>query len=421
MTRSAQDEATIHSAFSGSQSVEPQKISSSLDKVFRDLREGAPQQQINRAAGANLLIPLADASRVGALESMVDSIAQAHPARVFLCYPDNKASDFQVVIAARCFARGKNDHVCSEIVRIGVPPSKLGALPSVIRGSVMLSKPTEIFLLDADVPTSTLQLLLPLADSMYLDSGIFEGNFSRLHELSTASMVDLQWVALGAWRDQIKAFFDVPACRSLAFGLETVTITATQPLKVEAGRSLPASTIDTPTDTSTAAQLLLAGWVTSRLGLTLDGVRGSDALYSATSKGLGRVGSHSSELRTLRVALKRQPLAGADFTRAQLFSVVFTTKPSTGGTTSISFRRAGPAVPTSQSSRGPAQASLETASPPSASLETVAEPGPSFRASRPLEDESTAGLLTRYFSIGESITNYGAALRGALELARAIK
>jgi hypothetical protein len=117
--------------------------------------------------------------------------------------------------------------------------------------------------------------LLALAQAILLDSveePLAEDALDRACELSEkAYVVDLAWLRTTPWRERLAASFDPPALRSELHAITTLTV-----------RHHPAST---------AAAMLLTGWLASRLGWrTAPLVADGDALVGEASGGRENVG-----------------------------------------------------------------------------------------------------------------------------------
>lgn len=341
-------------------------VSTALTALFASLE--SEQQSFNRAANANVIIPLSGVAKLEPLEADLDTLSLVHPSRFFVIYVDNQLQSPEVYISARCHALSKSEHVCSEILRIAFPAAQFAAIPSLIRANTLTDMPTEVYLADADFPKEFLTGLLENGNTLALDSAEFEGRFDALEQLEgmVDTVLDLQWVGLGLWRDEIKDLFSRPLVREYVRSIRSVEVASTAP----EGRD-------------SAAALLVGAWIADRLGLARGLVYGHDGFECSDGSG-----------RTIRLAFKKSAAAGA----SKLTEVLFRFDPLQVGSASqdqyIRLRRNGEA------------------------LETMVDLNVSYRATRPFDDESRQSRVRRYFLIGESMTNYTAAARLALEFAR---
>jgi hypothetical protein len=227
---------------------------------------------------------------------------------------------------------------------------------------------TEFYLYDPDFSADSLKALSGLGDTMIVDSGEFNGDFERLAaiERGARSVLDLQWVGLGLWRDEIKDLFGRPMLTDYLGLLKSIEITTQTP---EPGGRV-------------AAGALLGAWIINRLGLTENLKLGAECF-------------ECSNERERTVQLLFRSVSGAG--QPCLKEVLFKFEPLQIGTTSqdrfIRLRRG-------------------------EALETIVDLHVSFRSARPFDDESHQGRIRRYFLIGESMANYTAASRLAEEFER---
>lgn len=341
-------------------------VNAALSALFGALENG--DARFNRSAGSNLIIPLSRPELLEAVEEDIDVLSMAHPSRVFVLYFDDSLEEVQASVSARCQALSKNEHVCSEVIRVGLPRSHISAAPSVIRANLLTGIPSEFYLYDAAFDVDALRQLSTLGDTIILDSGDFEGRFDAFEQICSLahSVLDLQWVALGIWRDEIKDLFGRPIVRDYAGNIRSVSITAQTSTGAADG----------------ASSLLLASWIAGRLGLGNQLLFGHDGFEFNTPSG-----------QSVRISLHAVSERGPSCIR----EVLFRFEPLRIGT-----------EPQEQYIR------LTRAE----QLESAVELRVSFRSTRPFDDESREGRIRRYFLIGESMANYTAAARLALDLAR---
>lgn len=343
-----------------------EKVNAELAEFFAQL-EGA-DKVFNRAANANVIIPLSSPELLEALEPQLDVLSFAHPSRFFVVYFDEKAQSLSTSVSARCHALSKSEHVCAEIIRIGFPRREVAAVPSLIRACLLTGMQTEFYLFDGRFDVQELRKFSNLGDSLILDSADFEGRYEELYTVQnlTRSVLDLQWVGLGLWRDEIKALFERPFIRSYLPAVRAVEITASS-----------ASTAATP-----ASALLLGAWILDRMRL------GSQVRWAG-----GDFECIATEGQSVRMSLRSTRGAA----ESKLLEVLFRFDPLRIGES-----------PQDQYIR------VSCAD----SLETMVDLNVSFRTSRPVEDNSKTERLKRYFLIGESVTNYTASAALAQRLER---
>jgi len=217
------------------------KIGRSLDELFAGLGD---ENKYARAANSNLVVLLSTLAAASELESYIDSFLMLHPARFFVLVPDNTLATVEAEISARCQLVGKGEHLCTEVVRLRYPQKLTAALPNIIQANLITGSPLELLLFDAAFDRAAFSLFLPMAEVVIFDSADFPLQSVKATEQSllksSAHLLDFKWLALGAWRDQIKLAFEKPAIAALMNKLARVELT---------GFSSP----------------LLAGWLKARL------------------------------------------------------------------------------------------------------------------------------------------------------------
>ncbi len=334
-------------------------VSSALDKYFSELGENAA---VLRAGGANVLLPASSGAIVSEFEPLIEAFSIFHPARFFTLVVDNTMQQVGAFVSARCRLVSKNEHACTEAVRFNFPESLWGAIPSAVQAHLLTGASTELFLHDASVSGPVIDLLLPFSDVVIFDSArlverIFgsEGLGAKLIN-SSAQLVDLRWIALASWRDQIKGVFANPEMTNLLDNNTEISIEAlsSSSLSMEA--------------------LLLAGWFKDRLKLQV--VKAFEGGFECRS-----ASGHEYRL-CLKTSLGKPGISG------------------------ITFAFSG------ESAKSSPYVILKRG----ALLETLVNEGSGFRTSAPFEEEGTFDLLKHYFTVGASLVNYRSSVRAALKL-----
>jgi len=339
------------------------QISPSLDKYFSDLGD---ENTFARGSNSNFLVPLSSEDGLHTSESILDKLSDIHPSRFFLLVEDKGYKDIAAQISARCKLIAKGEHICTELIRLNFAADSRNSLPSLLRANSLIGSSTELFLHDARIDLNFVEILLPAADLVIFDSERFSDSFfgkaglaSRLGNCR-AGLVDLQWVALSAWRDQLRGIFSKSRMSKLLNSTSRINLTFNQNSE----------------STGTAAWLML-GWITTRLGLKLLSKKKLEFEFAAPSG------------ENVRANLVFEKSSGAS---SGLGEVSF--EFGTGVIERLSVvQRAG-------------------------RLETLVDIGTGYRSSTPLEFEDEFELLKRYFLIGVSTANYRSALYASLELSR---
>ncbi|MFM1848365.1 MAG: hypothetical protein RL417_1839 [Pseudomonadota bacterium] len=337
----------------------PGAITKALGDVFAAMESAG--QRFNRSANTNVIVAVSSVDSLRELETSIDSLSLVHPSRFFVVYIDDKLKRVETAISARCHGLSRSEHACSEVVRIGTPRADLWLVPSIIRGNFMVGMPAELYLADGDISQDLVDKLSPLADLVIFDSGDFSSRLDILAETARfcSNLLDLEWVELGPWRDEIKGAFARGLIRDLLPDLTAIVVRASGGVG-----NLPSF-----------GALLLGGWMVDRLGL---------------SHLLGRHGDIHAQLpggRHKQVSLRFEGCPGEG---RQIEEVTFLFE-SAEGKSALRLVR-------------------------DESIEVSVEGARKMHWSRPVEDESRDELIRRYFLIGESTANYNAALRVALHL-----
>ncbi len=338
-------------------------VGAALTSLFAGME--SEDTRYSRSTNYNVIVPLSRRELLDSLEDDIDALSLCHPSRFFVFYLDEALSELEVSVSARCQALSKKEHVCSEVIRIGGSRKQLAALPSLIRANLLTGTPSEFYLYDAGFLVSDLREIASLADTVILDSSDFEGRYQDLAAVRalTKTTLDLQWVALGIWRDEIKDLFGRSIVREYVDSIQSVSITSES--STCRGESAPA--------------VLLGAWIASRLGVSTQVTRAGHRWECTGTSG-----------RAIRLDFTAVSGTGDPGIREVLFK--------------FEPLRIGP-VPQEQYirlSRGEV-------------LSSTVELRVSFRSSRPFDDDTRRGRLLRFFLIGESMANYTASARLAQE------
>ncbi|RIL08263.1 MAG: hypothetical protein DCC75_09400 [Proteobacteria bacterium] len=280
--------------------------------------------------------------------------------------PTQTGSDLEAQISARCHGISKSEHVCAEVVRVSVPASAVDAVPGLLRANSIPGMQAEMLLLDSQVEPNLLEAIMPMCEVIYFDSSRFERRLDLVTQLAGGKwqLVDTQWLALGAWRDQVRAIYDKPAFNELLANLGEIEIAA----QVEgAGDIVPASA------------LLMAGWLIDRLNI-------KPVAYKA--------GVFDCRLQVKApVSVRLRTMESSSPSRLSALSMLG----RKGSGMSVYFERNDKLIT------------------------TVELGGEKFKFSKALEDDSMPASLKHYFTIGESTLNYRRSLAQALQLTALMK
>lgn len=395
VSAAATQDTVLPGAAGGYQRTKVGDVSRALTELFIGLQ--GEDNSYTRASSTNVLLPLGSADAAEAVESLVEEVARLHPSRFFLCGVNNALNALAAEVSARCHftskGAGRAQHVCSELVRFGVPNSQLAALAQAVRANLVSGTPTELFLFDSRVEGELLDALLPLVDDLVLDSSMWSERVFLLEKMlsSARHVVDLQWIALGPWRELLRSAFAIPEARGLANGISRVQVITDASLGAARGGATERRSVSEGAlpRGATMAGLLLHGWIASRLHLTPTSVRDDEEgsgiqLMSSMPTGA----SVSSSVASVGEAAVSPPrwLASGEATGPTVRSVRIEGIGRGGRSTSIEIQRSG------------------------GLLEAKVRGNSSVVLTRPIEKEEGIDFLRRFFLIGESVTNYPAAM-----------
>jgi glucose-6-phosphate dehydrogenase assembly protein OpcA len=240
------------------------ELSASLAKVFENME--AEDNHYIKAATINSILVVDAGYDKNEIETLIDTLTLVHPNRAFLIVLDAAAPEIKAEFSTRCHKISKTDHVCSEVVRLIAPPAKLPQVKTILRGNLITGVQTELILYQEKGAAEIYKQVADLSDQILFSSSIFEKDFSDLRLLleSSQPLIDLEWVKLGVWRDQIKDAFQQTLAREKLSELNNVEIVFNE---------------------EKCPGLLLAGWIAARLSLRLKGKSGSRfTLISKDSK-----------------------------------------------------------------------------------------------------------------------------------------
>ena len=339
-------------------------IADGLNRIFASLRRETGDVYV-RSTSSNVIIPVSSEKDLNELDAFIDKFTLLQPSRFFILIYTAQPGQLGADITARCHGLTATQHVCCEVVRISCPDGSLSALPELVRANLIPGMATRLLAMDSRVESAALDSLAPMCDEIIFDSSDFEDRSDFLTHLLDLSprLIDLQWVALGLWREQLRLVFERPICQQVLPLLETIILTAT-PSSPETGHKLRAASI-----------VLLAGWFIDSLGLEV--FRSSPGGFDC----------YSQQGKLVRLVFEEKGIA--ERSRMDQAHMLFRHSPSE--LFSVSLRRG-------------------------ERLEVAVKMKENLVYSCYFEDETPWGLLKRYFQLGEVFGQYSTALRNAVDL-----
>jgi glucose-6-phosphate dehydrogenase assembly protein OpcA len=184
---------------------------------------------------------------VEAAEDVLAGLAERHPSRTIVLVPDPNADDsLEANVEVHCFPSGQGRQVCTETIRLRLGGDRAAAPASIVQPLLLPDLP--VFLRWRGLPPfgeGPFEQLVDVVDRLIVDSTEWPGlpePYERLAEIFDRVVVsDIAWARTSRWRPQLASLWP---------GIDAV-----KRIKV----------------TGTEAQAhLLAGWLRSRLGHTVE-------------------------------------------------------------------------------------------------------------------------------------------------------
>jgi glucose-6-phosphate dehydrogenase assembly protein OpcA len=233
----------------------------------------ASNESLTPARVLNLVV-VVDADWKGEIANRLSRVGRYHASRTILC----AVADGRTTLDARAVISYDEAHsglgVMHEQVVLDIGPSHLRGLKTVIDPVIVSELPTVLWCPHGH--ELAVEALRGIVDVMLLDSDDVPDASEALdraqRELNAAYVVDLAWLRTTPWRERVAASFDPGSRRCQLSEVSKLVI-----------RHRPSSTV---------SALLLAGWLSSRLGWR------AGSLESANGSGLrGTAGSVEVELQ----------------------------------------------------------------------------------------------------------------------------
>jgi glucose-6-phosphate dehydrogenase assembly protein OpcA len=235
----------------------PDAIEAALRELLRERH--AANRALAPARVLNLIV-VVDREWKGEISNRLERVGRYHASRTVLCAVE-EGRDTLDAVAVMSYGEPSGDGlgVMYESVEIDLGPEQLEHLETVVDPVIVSELPTLLWCPHGH--EAAVRALRGIVDVMLLDSD--DGDevgpaLARAHEiLERAYVVDLAWLRTTPWRERLAASFDPPPRRARLAELDGLAI-----------RHWPGSE---------ASALLLAGWLTSRLGWEaqpLEGVEG---------------------------------------------------------------------------------------------------------------------------------------------------
>ncbi len=242
----------------------PDAIEFALRELLRERHAAnaalAPARVLN-------LVVIVDREWKGEIANRLEGVGRYHASRTLLCAVQEGRKTIDATAVMAYDEPNDGAGVMHESVTIDIGPEHLARLDTIVDPVLVTELPTVVW--SPHGHDEAVKALSGMIDVMLLDSDDFHEPAVALQRaadaLRKAYVVDLAWLRTTPWRERLAASFDPPDRRAFLERFGAITVRH---------RS-----------TSLASALLLAGWLSSRLGwepssLTdagRDGLRGAAA------------------------------------------------------------------------------------------------------------------------------------------------
>jgi glucose-6-phosphate dehydrogenase assembly protein OpcA len=226
------------------QDTNPDAIEAALRELLRERH--AANQGLAPARVLNLIV-VVDRSWKGEISNRLERVGRYHASRTILCAVE-EGRDTLDALAVMSYDERAGIGVMREQVEIDMGPEHLTALTTIVDPIVIAEIPTVLW--SPHGHDEAVEALRGLVDVTLVDSDDIPDPAAALakaeEELSLAYVVDLAWLRTTPWRERLAASFDPPGRRATIASLDGFVVRHQE--------------------SSAASALLLAGWISSRLG-----------------------------------------------------------------------------------------------------------------------------------------------------------
>lgn len=262
-------------------SIDPAAIEGEFARIWQESSTGGGDESSILLRTLNFVAVGPALWTVERFDKVMEMLPQRHPCRGILAVFSPEQPRLDASISAHCWRVSDTgrQHVCSEevVLRGGVNDAR--SLASTVLALLVPELPVAVWVIgEIDMKADAIERMLEAADSVFVDSAdtpdVTKGLRSAVtaYDLHHVEIYDLAWRRLLAWRDLVAQFFDGDEGMSRLATIQSIDITS--------GGERPAS-----------EAMLMAGWLVSRLGLSLADLDVHRAEITATlydaSRGVG--------------------------------------------------------------------------------------------------------------------------------------
>jgi hypothetical protein len=248
--------------------VEPGAIEDEFTRIWRETSGAGYDESSVRLRVLNF-VAIGREEEAERFEAVMQRLPRHHPCRAILATTAVGRSAVEAMISARCLYERGAPEVCSEEVRLTAGPQQERELASAVLALLVPEIPIATWLIGVAEPRAYVAAeALEASDALLADSGEGEPG-PMLRELMQAErehdlrVFDLAWGRTETWRELTAQFFDG--------GDRLRELASIQSIEIKGYRGRASS-----------EAMLLAGWLVSRLGLSLADLDGDDETLRAT-------------------------------------------------------------------------------------------------------------------------------------------
>ncbi|MDP9236843.1 MAG: glucose-6-phosphate dehydrogenase assembly protein OpcA [Chloroflexota bacterium] len=251
--------------------VDPGAIESEFTRIWQETANTGIESSSVRLRLLNFIGVARSTSDLERFERVMAALPERHPCRGILAMVSPDAAEVTAAISAHCWrSPAGSRHVCSEEVLLRCGPGRERLLVSAVLALLVPELPVTAWLIgDVGLEDGMVTELLDSADRIFIDSTRASDPRAVMraavhaHEAHEIEVCDLAWCRLKSWRGLVAQFFD----------------------SAEGARELSElSAIEVWSDTArpTGETLLLAGWLVSRLGLSIADLKSAPGTIEGT-------------------------------------------------------------------------------------------------------------------------------------------
>jgi len=249
--------------------VEPAAIEDEFTRIWREASTSGYDESSVRLRVLTLVAVAGDDDDAARFESVMEAVPREHPCRGILALTSNKHAAVQATISAHCFRDRGSMEICSEEVVLAGGQAQQRELASAVLALLVPEIPVVAWLIGTAEPTSYLASeVAEAADVILMDSGAWAtgpgiGAQVRMERAHDAHVFDLAWGRSETWRELAAQFFDGDDRLNQLERIRSIQINGYR------GRA-------------SSEAMLLAGWLVSRLELSLADLDGDEETLRAT-------------------------------------------------------------------------------------------------------------------------------------------